>query len=88
MEQVRGGIHVRFDPGALSSVGKFESKCRASSLRSTTPVCEIMSRDHTFLTASTALVPCRQMSRLPDGMSCQTHGVRQPHISLLEPRED
>src|ERR1043165_6597696 len=56
----------------LSSVGGFESIWGASSLRPT-PVCEIMSRDHLFPAASTALVPWRQMSVLPDGMRHQTH---------------
>jgi len=43
-------------------------------LRSTPPACEILSRDHTFPTASNALVPCRQMSVCPTERGCQTPG--------------
>jgi hypothetical protein len=71
MEEVRGGIHVHPHP-VLSLVGAFESKCGASSLRPTPPVCEITSRGHTNATATTALSPLPANVRLPDGMSRQT----------------
>ena len=66
----------------LSLVGGFESTCRPSFLRPT-PVCEIMSRDDTFPTPSNALLPRRQISRLPDGMSCQTLNSLPKYFCVL-----
>jgi hypothetical protein len=80
MEEARGGIHVR-SPGAAKFGWTIVPASDVTCLR------DHVSRTH-HPHGFHCLSPLPANVRLPDGMSCQTQGVCQPHISLLEPRED